>query len=46
MKEETWQKLNEKALTAIQLYLVDEVLDEFSSEKTAFSLWSDFRSII
>ena len=39
MKEETWQELDEKALTAIQLCLVDEVLDEFSLEKTAFSLW-------
>ena len=34
MKEETWQKLDEKALTAIQAYLADEVLDEFSAEKT------------
>ena len=38
MKEETWQELNEKALTAIQLCLADEVLDEFSTEKTS-SLW-------
>ena len=39
MKEETWQELNEKALTAIQLCLADEVLDKFSTEKTASSLW-------
>jgi len=39
MKEETWQELDEKALTAIQLWLADEVLDEFSTEKTASSLW-------
>jgi len=39
MKEETWQELNEKALTAIQLCLADEVLDEFSTEKTSSSLW-------
>jgi len=26
MKEETWQELDEKALTAIQLCLTDEVL--------------------
>jgi len=38
-KEETWQELNKKALTAIQLCLTDEVLDEFSMEKTASSLW-------
>ena len=37
-KEETWQELNKKALTAIQLCLTDEVLDEFSMEKTASSL--------
>ena len=35
MKEETWQELDEKALTAIQICLADEVLDEFSSEKTS-----------
>ena len=39
MKEETWQKLDEKALMAIQLCLADEVLDEFSTEKTTSSLW-------
>ena len=39
MKEETWQELDEKALTAIQLYLADEVLDEFSTEKIISSLW-------
>ena len=38
MKKETWQELDEKALTAIQC-LVDEVLDEFSIEKTTSSLW-------
>jgi len=38
MKEETWQELDEKAWTIIQLCLVDEVLDDFSSEKTS-SLW-------
>ena len=26
-------------MTAIQLYLADEVLDEFFTEKTSFSLW-------
>ena len=39
MKEEIWQDLDEKALTAIQLFLLDEMLDEFSMEKTASSLW-------
>ena len=39
MKEETWQKLDEKALTAIQLFLADEVLDEVSMETTSSSLW-------
>ena len=34
MKEETWQDMDEKALTAIQFCLVDE----FSTEKTASSL--------
>jgi len=40
MKEETWAELDEKALTTIQLCLADEVLDEFSSEKTAAALWT------
>ena len=35
MKEETWQELNDKALTVIKLCLTDEVLDEFSLEKTS-----------
>ena len=39
MKGETRQELDEKALTAIQLCLADEVLDEFSMEKAASSLW-------
>ena len=39
MKEETWQELDEKALIAIQFCLADEVLDEFSTEKTIFLLW-------
>ena len=39
MKDETWQKLDEKVLTAIQLCLTDKVLDEFSIEKTLSSLW-------
>ena len=39
MNKETWQELDEKTLTSIQIYLADEVLDEFSTEKTAFSLW-------
>jgi len=39
MKKETWQELDKKALTAIQFYLADEVLDEFSTEKTSSSLW-------
>ena len=39
MKEKTWQELDEKALTAIQFFLANEVLDKFSSEKTASSLW-------
>jgi len=39
MKKETWQKLDEKVLTAIQFCLTDEVLNEFSSKKTASSLW-------
>ena len=35
MKEETYQELDEKVLTIIQLCLTDEVLDKFSMEKTA-----------
>jgi len=46
MKEKTWQELDEKALTAIQLCLVDEVLNEFSTEKTTSSLWERFRTTI
>ena len=42
MKEESWQELDEKALTVIQLYLADKVLDEFSTKKTASSLWMSF----
>jgi len=34
MKEETYQELDEKVLTTIQLCLTDEVLDKFSMEKT------------
>jgi len=44
MKEEIWQELDEKALTAIQLYLADEVLDELSMEKTTSSLWERFQN--
>ena len=40
MKEEAWVKMDERALTAIQLCLADEVFDEFSSEKTAAALWA------
>jgi len=43
MKEETWQELDEKILTAIQFYLADEVLDEFSTEKTMSSLWEQLQ---
>ena len=39
LKEETWQELDEKVLTAIQFCLADEVLHEFSTEKTMFLLW-------
>ena len=39
MKEEAWHELDKKALTTIQVYLEDDVLDEFSTEKTASSLW-------
>ena len=39
MKEETLQQLDEKALTGIQLCLMDEVLDEFFAEKITSSLW-------
>jgi len=30
---DSWHELDKKALTAIQLCLVDEVLDKFSMEK-------------
>jgi len=33
MMKETWQELDEKTLTAIQLCLADEVSDEFLTEK-------------
>ena len=39
MNEKTLQELEEKILTAIQFCLTDEVLDEFSMEKTASYLW-------
>ena len=39
MKEKTWQELDEKALTVIQLCLADEVANEFSSDKTTSLLW-------
>jgi len=32
-KDEAWQDLNEKALTAIQFCLTDEKLDEFFQRK-------------
>jgi len=38
MKEETSQELGEKALMTIQLCVMDEVLDEFSTEKIISSL--------
>ena len=38
MKSEAWQEFDKKALTAIQLFLADEVLDEFSLEKTTSAL--------
>ena len=40
MKDDAWVEMDERALTAIQLCLADEVLDEFSSEKTAAALWT------
>ena len=46
MKEEFWQELDEKALTAIQLCLVDEVLDKFSMEKISSSLWERLQATI
>ena len=46
MKEETWQEWDEKALTTIQLCLADEVLDEFSMEKTIPRCGSYFRTTI
>ena len=46
LKKETWQELDEKALTAIQLCLTDEVLDEFSMEKHRSRYVSDFRTTI
>ena len=39
MKEETWQELDKKVFRDIQRCLKDEVLDEFSTKKTASSLW-------
>ena len=39
IKKETWQDLDEKALTTIQFCLADEVLDDFSTKKIASSLW-------
>ena len=38
MKEETWQELDEKALTTIQFCLAHKVLVKFSMEKQASSL--------
>ena len=39
MKKETWQELDEKGMKAIQFCSADEMLDEFSIEKTTSSLW-------
>ena len=39
MKKEAWQELDEKALTTIHLCSSNKVLDEFSTEKIASSLW-------
>jgi len=35
--------LDKKALTVIQLCLTNELLDEFSTEKTASSLWEQLQ---
>jgi len=39
LKKKTWQEFDKKVLTTIQIFLANEVLDEFSIEKTASSLW-------
>ena len=46
MKEETWQELDKKTLTAIQLCLADEVLDEFVQRKQRPHCGRDFRTTI
>jgi len=46
MKEKTWQKLNEKALTAIQFCLANEMLNGFSLEKHHPRCRSDLRITI
>ena len=45
MKEETWQELDEKVLTAIQFCLSDEVLDEFSMKNSILVVGVTSRSL-
>ena len=45
MTEETWEDLDEKALTAVQLCLSEEVLREVIQETTTAGLWTKLESL-
>ena len=45
MKDSEWDEIDEKALSAIQLCITDDVLQEVLSEKTAAALWTKLESL-
>ena len=45
MSNEDWNEIDEKALSAIRLCLVDDVLFNIMSETTAASLWTKLESL-
>ncbi|KAL5795047.1 hypothetical protein ACOSP7_003641 [Xanthoceras sorbifolium] len=45
MKDVDWEDIDEKARSAIQLFLSDEVLREVISEKTTKALWEKLESL-
>ncbi|KAL5810012.1 hypothetical protein ACOSQ4_026580 [Xanthoceras sorbifolium] len=45
MKDADWEDIDEKARSAIQLSLSDEVLREVISEKTTKALWEKLESL-
>ena len=45
LNQTKWEELDEKALTAIQLCLVNIVLQEVLMEKTSFALWKRLETL-